>query len=422
MASNADINSNNKVVQSLDLYTNDLLNVSKIIGNKPYSNRSRNLEISTRDVSDTGNTAVNAGNLLLRAGVHLPEGTQGLGTSGYVHIFAGNVDEPAAASIPASTGVSEVTAKGIVVTDKNKVSIGTSDSITLQTTTSNNSITLANSGQTLTVKNTTETHTSDILNITVNKALSFLGKSNSGTETPFEISISDNSTAGQSKATLTVSDLHINNDIKLGNVTGNTQTARGKAVSNITVTGNLGETDIGQTGLFKFNSNSAASNPTGSFSITNNSSPSSTDLSSGQSLLTIQHENITEKAYINTLDVHGNIRLGSFSTDPGYPTAQSSMVTAVAGSPTLTAKLSEVDITTASNFKVASTQVQITGSNDLLIEAASTSYPGAPSSNPPAKSFIRAKKVQVTEDFYGNNVHMYWDADTNSLVFARVNS
>ena len=145
-------------------------------------------------------------------------------------------------------------------------------------------------------------------------------------------------------------------------------------------------------------------------------------------LLQIQHENITEKAYINTLDVHGNIRFGQLSGNPNYPVNNSSvnnssMATATSSSPTLTARLSTVDINTTENFQVNSTQVQITGShNDLFIEAASTSYPGAPSSNPPKKSFIKSKKIQVTEDFYGNNVHMYWDADTNSLVFTRVNN
>ena len=91
MANNKLLNSNNRVLQSLDLYANDLLNVSHIVGNENYSTRIKDLEISTRDFNSNIESPSSAGNLLLRAGT--------ADTSGYVRIFAGADSE---VSIPSN--------------------------------------------------------------------------------------------------------------------------------------------------------------------------------------------------------------------------------------------------------------------------------------------------------------------------------
>lgn len=410
MASNKSLESKNKILQSLDFYTNNLLNVSKIVGNKKFTSATPlNLEISTRDIEDT-----NAGNLLLRAGTSTSPGT-----NGYVHIFAGSATEPEATITPASGNIAATNAKGIVVSDDNKVYIGTSESIVLQTTTPNNSITLANSGQTLTIKNTSETQVNDTLDITVNKALSFKGKSHSGAETPFEIAVSENNTPTQSKAVLTVSDINVTNEIKFGSDTGATAATRGKINSNVPISGHAGQTVLTQIGAFTLTGTTVSGS--GAFSLVNPSTQE--DDSLGKSLFTVQHENIKNRAYINNLDIYGNIRFGNI-TDiaTGHPAGTSGVDQ---GSQILTAKVSTIDLKTTSSFKIDATEIEITGENNsvsdtLLIESQSIVYPGAAVSSPTTKSFVKAEAVQVTQDFYGNNVHMYWDADTNSLVFARV--
>lgn len=72
---------NYKFLTDIDLSSNIIANVSKIVGND-YADITPDLEITTED-------STTSGNLLLRAGS--PSERQG----GYVHIFAGDSDEPA---------------------------------------------------------------------------------------------------------------------------------------------------------------------------------------------------------------------------------------------------------------------------------------------------------------------------------------
>lgn len=72
---------NYKFLTDIDFSSNNLYNISKIIGND-YDTLSPDLEITTCDRAD-------AGNLLLRAGVSTEEAL-----NGYVHLYAGSSTEP----------------------------------------------------------------------------------------------------------------------------------------------------------------------------------------------------------------------------------------------------------------------------------------------------------------------------------------
>lgn len=242
--------------------------------------------------------------------------------------------------------------------------------------------------------------------------------------TPFEVEVknSDSSSTdpAKSKATLTVSDLHINNDIKFGGVIGNNQAGRGATVTHVPITGKAGNVDIQQVGSFSLTGQNSSSNPTGQFSLKNASTQE--DTSKTKSLLAIQHENVTERAYVNNLDVYGDIRLGTLSNvSTGHPASTSTVSNS---NKKLEAVLSEVKVTTSTDFDIDATKIKITGdsvgsTNTLMVSSQGDGISGSGTYATTDKSYIRANAVHVVNDFYGNNVHMYWDADTNSLVFAR---
>lgn len=115
-----------KFLTDIDLESNNIVNVSKIIGND-YKNISPDLEITTEDKAEG-----QAGNLLLRAGENEAE-------SGYVHIYAGTSTEPddTAANL------------GIKILPDNKINIIDHD-IKIQATTSDTS---ENTGSSITLSN-----------------------------------------------------------------------------------------------------------------------------------------------------------------------------------------------------------------------------------------------------------------------------
>ena len=93
-----------KFLTDIDLESNNIVNVSKIIGND-YENISPDLEITTED-----KTEGQAGNLLLRAGENETEVE-----SGYVHIYAGTSTEPS--DTDANLGIKVLPDKEIQVID-----------------------------------------------------------------------------------------------------------------------------------------------------------------------------------------------------------------------------------------------------------------------------------------------------------------
>lgn len=404
MANNKTLESKNKIVQSLDLYANNILNVSKIVGNKDFtSSRSQDLEISTRD-KDTEN----AGNLLLRAG------TSTSGSKGYVHIFAGNTEES-----------ETVDTDGIYVHPNGVINTTATNHVTIQSPSAPsaaNSIVLTAAENKLEINNTTAISNSENFILTATKTMSIKGQnSNNGIiTTPFEINVP----ANQDLAIITISDLHVNNDIKFGGVTGNTQTGRGTTATHVTVTGKAGNVDIQQVGSFSLTGQNQADNPLGQFSLKNASTQE--DTSKTKSLLTIQHEDVTERAYVNNLDVYGDIRLGTLSNvSTGHPAPASEVSTA---NTSLTAKLANIDLATTTDFAIDATKIQITGNSTantgatdaLQISSQGDGISGSGTYATADRSYIKADVVHAKRDFYGNNVHMYWDADTSSLVFAKI--
>lgn len=121
-----------KFLTNIDLESNNIVNVSKIIGNN-YENISPDLEITTED-----KTEGQAGNLLLRAGENEAE-------SGYVHIYAGTSTEP----------VDTAANLGIKILPDNKINIIDRD-ITIQATNSDTS-----NGSSITLSNDKITYDSD---------------------------------------------------------------------------------------------------------------------------------------------------------------------------------------------------------------------------------------------------------------------
>lgn len=121
-----------KFLTDIDLESNNIVNVSKIIGND-YENISPDLEITTED-----KTEGQAGNLLLRAGENKAE-------PGYVHIYAGTSTEPS----------DTATNLGIKILPDNKIHIIDND-IKIQATNSDTS-----NGSSITLSNDKITYDSD---------------------------------------------------------------------------------------------------------------------------------------------------------------------------------------------------------------------------------------------------------------------
>ena len=179
---------------------------------------------------------------------------------------------------------------------------------------------------------------------------------------------------------------------------------------------------------------------------------------SNKALLEIDYTAISEKTFTNNLDVKGNIRIGSFSSPTsvsatskgisagftgyagtlGQNTSQTIEINSgsidldlnttldidTAGDITIDSR-SKVSIgeTTSSEVKVDATKLTITGdksgsANNLVIESQSTAYPDVQNST--AKSYVKAEEMHATSDLFVNNVKIWWDSVTNSLVFSKV--
>ena len=123
-----------KFLTDIDLESNNIVNVSKIIGND-YENISPDLEITTED-----KTEGQVGNLLLRAG----DNETG---SGYVHIYAGTSTEP----------IESAANLGIKILPDNKINI-IDHNIKIQATTSDTS---EGAGSSITLSNDKITYDSD---------------------------------------------------------------------------------------------------------------------------------------------------------------------------------------------------------------------------------------------------------------------
>lgn len=121
-----------KFLTDIDLESNNIVNVSKIIGND-YENISPDLEITTED-----KTEGQVGNLLLRAGENEIE-------SGYVHIYAGTSTEPS--DTDTNLGIKVLPDKEIQVIDND---------ITIRATT-----TTVDEGSSITLSNNEITYHSD---------------------------------------------------------------------------------------------------------------------------------------------------------------------------------------------------------------------------------------------------------------------
>ena len=179
---------------------------------------------------------------------------------------------------------------------------------------------------------------------------------------------------------------------------------------------------------------------------------------SNKALLEIDYTAISEKTFTNNLDVKGNIRIGSFSSPtPVSATSKgiSAGFTSYAGtlgqntSQTIEINSGSIDLdlnttldidttgditidssskvsigeTTSSEVKVDATKLTITGdksgsANNLVIESQSTAYPDVQNST--AKSYVKAEEMHATSDLFVNNVKIWWDSVTNSLVFSKV--
>jgi hypothetical protein len=59
-----------------------------------------------------------------------------------------------------------------------------------------------------------------------------------------------------------------------------------------------------------------------------------------------------------------------------------------------------------------------TTTDNLVIDSQSTAYPDA--QNNTAKSYVKAEEMHATNDLFVNNVKIWWDSVTNSLVFSKV--